>query len=254
MLSIEYDVAIPDLVAFNEFHWRRTPAVRRRLRTMQFAAPAVWLVLAAVSRTIGTGSFYKLWLPAGLLACAVVWPLWFSWNHRRSLRKCVAKLIGAGQGMVGRHSITLEEEALVERTEGSETRTRWSALGEVCEDERYVCLCVHERTRRPRHPSRRVRERSHVQTVRGRAGAAPRRGERRVGCGNSLILVRGRPGCRDVHRHPRPPLLARAGRGAVQRTDTPTRLARPTPTGSYRVPPFRDETNLGSSRLACDRG
>jgi hypothetical protein len=142
MLSIEYDVAIPDLVAFNEFHCRRTPAMRRRFRMMQFAAPALWLALAAASRVVGKDSFYRLWLPTGLLLCAVVWPLWFSWNYRRSLRKCVAKFIGGGQGMVGRHRLALEEDALVERTEGSETRTRWSALGEVCEDAQYVYVYI----------------------------------------------------------------------------------------------------------------
>ncbi len=138
MLSIEYDIAIPDLVAFNEFHCRRSPVMRRQFWIMQFAVPALWLALAAASRAIGEDSFYRLWLPTGLLLGAVAWPLWFSWKYRRSLRKRVAKFIGAGQGMVGRHRLALEEDALVERTEGSETRTRWAALGEVCEDEQYV--------------------------------------------------------------------------------------------------------------------
>ncbi len=138
MQSIEYTVAVADIVAFNDHHHRTSPHTRRMIRTLQMVVGlaivgmGVWpLFQGAPALTFGP-------LLAVGVAFVIAMPALFAWSVRRSARRQLAE--GHNRSVLGPRKLEIGDDALVEISEQGQQQTRWSAVERVVVTDEHVFI------------------------------------------------------------------------------------------------------------------
>jgi hypothetical protein len=128
-VKIRFDVEVPDLVAFAQYHARHTPAVRR----IRLTVLAVGLApLIVVPPLVVPSAYQWLALAAGVVVAvlvAVQMPGAFDRSVKRQVRRQYRN--GAFQDAFGAWELELTATHLVKRTSAIESSTRLTALGRV---------------------------------------------------------------------------------------------------------------------------
>ena len=129
MLEVTFTTAADDLMAFNRFVLKRSPA--RRQQFVFFLALMVCLgvgmtAVAYCSRPDGVE--WVLTAVLGVVTTAI-WPLVFHGSGELAVRKCVAEQFKA-EGV----TVTLTDEGIRQATATGEGHTRWGGVTEVVED------------------------------------------------------------------------------------------------------------------------
>jgi hypothetical protein len=141
-MRVEYQLTPDDLFAFQ---WRAAyvAANSRRIRRWSYFYIFLPLLLTALW-TVQRGGPAAVWL--GLSMLATVFPIVAALNwviHRWLLRRAIRALLAQERpekGRLGRHEIELDGQGIVERTAVGETRTSWSGVHRVEQDNRYIYL------------------------------------------------------------------------------------------------------------------
>jgi hypothetical protein len=120
MTTAEYEITKDDIIGFNLYHSRHSPAVRRQYLRAWLIPALIWLI--KLLRT-----FLDL-LP--LFSAIPLYLLYFPWAYHRRLRKMVGGMVGEGQnrGYSGRRRTTISPEGITESGEFGEHRTVWRAV------------------------------------------------------------------------------------------------------------------------------
>jgi hypothetical protein len=135
-MQLAYDRSVDDLVAFNLFHSARAPT-RWMHRVLDGLALVSVLVGALIAwRAHNVAPAMPLFVGAGVLGVLTV--------MRKSLISSAVRrqYRHAGPGLFGRHTLELEGDMLIGRTEVNETRTRVSAVGPMAETPTHVFIYV----------------------------------------------------------------------------------------------------------------
>jgi hypothetical protein len=145
-VDIAYEITAEDLVAFNLYHWRHSPATRRHIGRAQLVYPTVWLAAGLFAgwvfryRPSNDPEITRL----ASLALMLAWPLialgagvwWFFWYPRYYRAKVVqvtrrALAEGKNRASTGLFSLTVSPEGVVEKSDYGQRSYRWEAVERV---------------------------------------------------------------------------------------------------------------------------
>jgi hypothetical protein len=141
--AIEYELRLDDLVAFNVFHNRTSLAARRQYLLGLWTFPVMWTMLCVIIWRLADherGEPLQTFLALLPLFCGgPLHLLLYPWRYRRKLRRIVKGMVAEGhnRGILGRRSLLLGPEGIVERTEQRTATYQWSGI------ERHVLYEVH---------------------------------------------------------------------------------------------------------------
>ena len=145
-MTVEYELTLEDLIAFNMYHFEHSPTMRRQLLQMRLTLSAVTVVLVLVVIYIMRQSLGEtgMNLPSQVIAggAGLILFLIYPRFARSDIRKRSAKLLREGQapGSTGRVQLTLLPEGLLSRSRSGESLLRWSATEKLVMDEQHLLL------------------------------------------------------------------------------------------------------------------
>ncbi|MBI4965562.1 MAG: YcxB family protein [Desulfomonile tiedjei] len=127
-MTLQYEITLDDLVAFNLYHFDHSRAVLRNRWLSRYVVPVMLGLLIAVIDFPPPLILILSWILFTGLWIAT-WP----WIERRITRKHVTRFLLEGQNkaMVGKHALKLLPNSIVETTEYGETTVGWAAVEKI---------------------------------------------------------------------------------------------------------------------------
>jgi len=143
-LRVEYDFTLEDALAFNEYHFRCSPAGRKARLRHTFLPPAVWMGLAAIFETFTRGDANHSFALA-LAAVSGMWLLTAPLFLTRQIRRSVKTMYGEGRnrGLLGRHVMTVTAEGVADEGPGTRTQTRWESIERIAVGPEHVFIYLN---------------------------------------------------------------------------------------------------------------
>jgi hypothetical protein len=142
MMQIRYNVTIEDLVVFNRFHCRNSPAIKR----------SKWTSILFVCVTIIIGSLViplddEVSRPIVIVAAvvfAVLFAVIFNWRYLVALDRQARRIYreGNNKGAFGEHELEIDDDGLVERTEVNENRYAWRGVERIIETDSHAFIYI----------------------------------------------------------------------------------------------------------------
>lgn len=144
-MEVSYELTAADLIAFQLRGVSKSPLVRRSRRNtylylfLAFFLMALVPAVGAHGRIIYIGAFNYLFLLIGFpLTALLFWMI-----ERRMTHRAVNALVAQekqDKGRLGRHTLILDEEGVLERTVVGETRSAWAGIEKVEQDTDYIYI------------------------------------------------------------------------------------------------------------------
>jgi hypothetical protein len=142
-MELEYELTPADLYAFQ---WRSVFASPRgrRARRKVYLYWLLTLLLFSALPAIGADGFvvsrvnYTFLVIAFPIVAVVQWFL-----ERRLVRRAILQLLKEekpGKGLLGKHTMVVSEEGLVERTAVGESRTSWAGVDRIEQNPEYIFI------------------------------------------------------------------------------------------------------------------
>jgi hypothetical protein len=145
----EYEITKDDLTAFNLYHHRHSPTIRRQyLRS--------WLVPAVFGLMVCSGIWYLADQKRGtplrtfldllpLFSFVPIYLLYFPWAYRRKLRQTIESMTGEGRNreLFSRHRIVISPEGVTDSSELGQTSTAWRAVERVVTTEAHAYIYIN---------------------------------------------------------------------------------------------------------------
>ncbi len=140
-MQVTYGITLEDLVALSLYHFKTSRSGRRTVRMWQVLAPGLG-VLFIVLPTCWRGSVAMVIGLVLWVIYSIAWVLLIPAFFRVFLKRNVTKAYKEGQNrsMIGRHTMTLGPDGVVDTTEFGEERHVWSVVEKIAEDENYVFI------------------------------------------------------------------------------------------------------------------
>jgi len=146
-MVVEYDVTVSDVIAFNSFHTRHSPALRRQflisrlvlsLFTAAFAALVIYLLIRPESAVSYIGA-----VVAGLLIFVVYPQL-----AQRGRKNLLTKLMNEGKnlGVFGEHRLESTPDQLLIFAPSGSSHMSWPSVEEIVATNKYVFIYVSAMT------------------------------------------------------------------------------------------------------------
>jgi len=133
-MRVDYDVTKKDFIDFNLFHMKKSSATRT-IKIFTYGIPIILIGWILLSNSV---SFDDLIIRIVIFICmaaALVVMLWLT--SKLSSKLIVSRLFNEGKNkdVLGKHTIIIDDEGLIETTENSENRTKWAGIEKiVCSD------------------------------------------------------------------------------------------------------------------------
>ena len=117
------------IISFSKYSYAKSPSIRRRTRIMIIAVPILLLVITLpfLSRD-NIVSNIVFWIIFSFL-----WMLYVLFINKRSVVNIARHLYREGEYKtnIGKHTIEIRSEYIVENTDYSELKTKWSAVNKI---------------------------------------------------------------------------------------------------------------------------
>ncbi|WP_157964165.1 YcxB family protein [Exiguobacterium sp. TNDT2] len=139
-MQIQYELTEDDYTRFNLNHIKRSKTSKRMLILQRTIGPIMFL---GASFVLATWLQETGWWWYGTYGVAsILWFLYYPKYFERHVRKQTRRLIGerGNEGMIGPHTMNLDEDGLRDVNEFGETRASWAGIKEVVEEDDYVYL------------------------------------------------------------------------------------------------------------------
>lgn len=129
-----------DLVAFNRYHFTRSPTIKRTKWTVMFLFSV--LAVAAALLFPWPPEVTRLTMVIVAVIFAGLVSLVFHYGFGRSLERQVRGMFreGNNKGMLGPHELEIDAAGIVEWTEVNELRQSWSGIERIEENDDYVLI------------------------------------------------------------------------------------------------------------------
>ncbi len=148
--SIHFTIDIEDMIAFNEYHYIRSPTGIKRMfqRRVAFSVPIAILLLFLGSMMHRDLSWvFGIWFPPGLAFIGVIGYNYLELNYLKSptfFRNKIRKFysIADNRSVLGEHLLRIGQDGFVSASKYLETRLSWGVLGRIETDSNYTYLYV----------------------------------------------------------------------------------------------------------------
>lgn len=138
-MQIHYQLTIEDVLAFNQYHFRTSKRLRRSYYLSQ-----VWMILGALAAAI-------LWSKRGVsfrlleflivsVVLVIFYRLYYAWWISHSAKRLFTE--GKNKGVLGNHIFAIDADGILEISDVGETRTVWSGVERIEENDEYMFLYV----------------------------------------------------------------------------------------------------------------
>lgn len=139
-LSVEFDLDLNDVVAFNEYHAAHSPLLRRGLMMYRLVPAAIGFVAGAIMAL----SDWSEGIKTAVLS-VVVPGLWIAvapWVYRRRIRQNVKKLYREGRNaaVFGRQTLAISASGFTRTASGAHSEARWDAVERVASTPGYLFI------------------------------------------------------------------------------------------------------------------
>jgi hypothetical protein len=138
MITIEFEVAKPDVLALSCHFYTQSPTVRRSMRTTQITISLMLVVLGALCLSGTTSSVPSAFVFfASAAISAVLVPVWY----RANLRKTAEKIAETSyQRAFGKYKLVLSEDGITSTSPTGESTHRWLAVNSVALTPEYLFI------------------------------------------------------------------------------------------------------------------
>jgi hypothetical protein len=143
--EVTYDITVEDLRAFQLRAISKSPIIRKTRRNSYIGVLILFLILA-IYPMFGPGPLKPKLIMLGLpligfpILVALMWPL-ERWLTKWSIGKVVSEE-KPGRGLLGTHTLVLDSEGVLEKTNVNEQKTLWSGIDRIEEDTDYAFIYV----------------------------------------------------------------------------------------------------------------
>jgi len=144
-MEVEYEITSEDLYAFQ---WRAVYSSRIGRRARRKVYMYVFLIVLLFS-PLPYGGFTISRVNFSLAFISIVFPIvaLMTWYLvRRQTRRAILELLKEERlekGLLGRHTLKLDEAGLSESTAVGESRTLWAGVGRVEQNPEYIFIYTH---------------------------------------------------------------------------------------------------------------
>ena len=125
---VEFELTPEDWVEVSMQHAEKSPQIQEAVKNVRVLFGALIVLAALISLLDGALTGAVIWLLAGLVVMAMMTPALRS-GRRRQVKRYAES--GIANGMFGPHRVELRPEGMVDRTDGYEWLTYWSAIERV---------------------------------------------------------------------------------------------------------------------------
>lgn len=143
-MQIEYQITLEDLVDFNLYHYKNSPAMRRSILSMKMAFAVTIILIAPLILYFLDEISFLISVPVlAVLAfiSAFIWPL--PRVIERSIEKQAVKLYAEGKkDATGKHTMTLTPDGIIETGEHGEQRIKWGGVEKITVNEKYIFIYI----------------------------------------------------------------------------------------------------------------
>lgn len=138
IVQIHYELTEEDYIRFNLSHIKRSKTGKRMLLQQQVIGPIIFLGAAFALATWFQATDW--WLYGIYGVSSILWFLYYPKYFERHIRKQTRRFIEerGNEGLIGLHTLDMNEEGLRDQNEFGETRVSWSGIQEVVEEDDYV--------------------------------------------------------------------------------------------------------------------
>ncbi|MDR0902971.1 MAG: YcxB family protein [Opitutaceae bacterium] len=145
-MTIDCNLTFEDLVAFNLYHWKNTPVLRRRrlLAVCILSSIAPFVTAYGLYSELGGGSTWAdafvLHIPALLVSMAI--PFLLRWSFRHKIRNTVRIFLKGGKNrmVIGPRNYIITNENITESTEISRQTLDWAGVEKIASDGNYIYI------------------------------------------------------------------------------------------------------------------
>ncbi len=125
-VTARYEFTLDDAVAFNDYHFRYSPAGKRARLKHTLLPPAIWLALAA-AYSVWTAGRGNPWFVGILVGFSALWVLLSPFQLRRQVRRSLTRRYRrrGGSAALGWHSLTISRAGVWDKSDGGESDVRW---------------------------------------------------------------------------------------------------------------------------------
>ena len=139
-MEIEFELLEEDYVNFNIEHANSSVSVKRSLILQRTLGPFVFLIA-----TLALVKFSEIpmwyWITVFSIM-SVIWlvfyPNYFNWEMGRNIKKMLKE--GNNKNLLQKRKLFLTDEAIIETSTASETKTPWSDVNKVEETGEYIYI------------------------------------------------------------------------------------------------------------------
>ena len=140
-MKIQFENTLEDVIAFSQHFNKTSPSMRRRRLITLLYFPILWfliMVLPYISGNLIT-IYIIIWIVVSL-----VWILFMSYFSKKSITRNVRKLYSEGEnkGTIGKHTMVVNPDSLVDITEYGEFSIKWNAINKIESDENYIFIYI----------------------------------------------------------------------------------------------------------------
>ncbi len=144
-MIVDYENTMEDMVAFNAFHSRNSPAVKRLLWIYRIVLAAVgcWSSYDIITKDANAEAQRVIVTVLVVAALIGLIMLLASGARRLATNWLVRRMYNEGDGsnpLLGKRRLELSESGIVESGGGAEVRVGWQAIDRALETERYFFI------------------------------------------------------------------------------------------------------------------
>lgn len=140
MNEIEYEVRDRDLLAFNEHLAFETAPVKKHFRRHQAQVPGFMVLISLLLWFYYKDTLSALYVAVLALAWGFGVPAYLKWSMRRQLSRLYSQ--EDKDAVLGRFSLRIEKQDLVETSSRGETRTPWADILRIEATPKYAFIFV----------------------------------------------------------------------------------------------------------------
>jgi hypothetical protein len=139
-MEINYRLTEEDYLKFNMFHINNSESANKSLKTQRFATPFVYIIFAYIFANIADIPFLYALIP--FLIVGILWVIFYPKYFQSRILSQTKKMIreGKNEGLLGEHTMTLNEDGIVDSNPNGETKVNWSGIIKLTEDDSNLYL------------------------------------------------------------------------------------------------------------------
>jgi hypothetical protein len=140
-MKIRFDVSLDDILAYNRYHVRHSPSIRRSTLLIRWGGAILFLLICLLPAYDFEPGYWLMSLFLGLvggITFLLLYPVLVRVVAESQQRKLYTE--GSTRGEIGMHECELGEDGVIVRSETGELKTRWEGLDRIVTTDDYTFI------------------------------------------------------------------------------------------------------------------